>query len=257
VKAIYEWEDADGDRLSIHTPVAGASALVHVLIHAETRHRTIVLAVPRQDALTVALGLLRGICEAAGVTAPIVLERPSGDRYKRNGYETSAGRVYPFYGRDGSRVATPNPGGGSCLDSPADALLFAAAVATVALDLIAEDARPADADVEALADAIRADERAFGGRPDKWAERAADVALRWIKQDANGCSKAASRPGAEAPSTPPDRAASLQSAHGPRPVQEAAGTASEPDPRAPAVQQPGRAPSSPVMEFRPGLGRQA
>ena len=115
--------------------------------------------------------LPRRLADAAGHAAPekavIVLDRPdlTGDVSLVRDFTVEAtedGEVR--IGLDAARRAMP----------PDAARRLAAVIAARAGE--AERA-PAQAAVRALAEVILADERTFGGRPDKWAERAARAVL--------------------------------------------------------------------------------
>jgi hypothetical protein len=107
-------------------------------------------AVPADEVPDVARRIVQQMHEAAGLTPPVVLDRPHTE-YAPDGYVTPAGKVVPFYGDAGTVVMYP-PGLGGV--SPVVARELASALAACADDI---DSRPLlrKRDVDALAQLIR------------------------------------------------------------------------------------------------------
>ena len=161
---LYSYSPRIGEAIAVHL-ADGAGESCTVLATSECTG--IRVSIPDADVPEVARGILAALYEAAGLDVPILLDRPdlTGDVSLVRDFTVEAtedGEVR--IGLDAARRAMP----------PDAARGLAAVIAARAGE--AERA-PDPAAVEALAEVILADERTFGGRPDKWAERAARAVL--------------------------------------------------------------------------------
>lgn len=135
---VYDGREHNNGAISIGAIANGhhQGAIVAVTPGSRTRD-PVFAAVPADEVPDVARRIVQQMHEAAGLVPPVVLDRPE-TAYKPDGYQTQAGKVYPFYGHSGAVVAVP-PGIHQCGGlTPAVARVFAAALVAVADDIEAE-----------------------------------------------------------------------------------------------------------------------
>ncbi|HLK00292.1 MAG TPA: hypothetical protein VKU39_10350 [Streptosporangiaceae bacterium] len=128
--------------------------------------------VPAEETPAIARMIAEAMCEAAGLPAPVILDRPAD----LAPVSVPSGVVAGI--EDGTILLSVVPGRSAPL-RPGDARHLAAALAHFADHVESE---PDPADVEALAEAISAGMAHCGGGPEGVCRVAAVTALRWMKR---------------------------------------------------------------------------
>lgn len=168
----FRWTDPDGCELTVRTSeVTDSSAVIHVFDPSDGAR--VDLVIPHSDAHWIAASVATAICEAAGVPAPVVLERPAS---------TLPSMVYAQGAqawRTSTRVYVTGDGG---VGMPAaDARYLAACLAIYAdeADAEAKAHEPDPAEVEHMAAALRLEFGYSAVGP----EQIALFALRWMRRN--------------------------------------------------------------------------